>query len=113
MNFTPTQPQLAWQERARRAAREALAPRADIADDLREFPREALDHLRREGFLSLAVPEWHGGRWVDHVTYALVMEALGVGDASLTCCLAMHFGCAFHVLSAGTGNRRSDGSGGS
>src|SRR5205807_4580600 len=27
--------------------------------------------------------------------------ALGEGDASLTCCLAMHFGCAFHVLSAG------------
>jgi alkylation response protein AidB-like acyl-CoA dehydrogenase len=49
----------------------------------------------------LAVPEWHGGHWVDHVTYALVMEALGEGDASLTCCLAMHFGCAFHVLSSG------------
>ena len=101
MNFAPTERQLEWQERARRLAREALAPRAKIADDLREFPREALDHLRLEGFLSLAVPEWHGGRWVDHVTYALVMEALGEGDASLTCCLAMHFGCAFHVLSAG------------
>src|SRR6476661_6615449 len=101
MNFAPTESQLDWQERARRLARETLAPRADIADDLREVQRETLDHLRREHFLSLAVPEWHGGRWVDHVTYALVMEALGEGDASVTCCLAMHFGCAFHVLSAG------------
>jgi butyryl-CoA dehydrogenase len=78
-----------------------LAPGAANADGLRVFPRAALDLLRREGFLSLAVPDWHGGRWVDHLTYALVMEALGEGDASLTCCLAMHFGCAFHVLSAG------------
>ena len=101
MNFAPTEMQLDWQARARRLARERLAPHADIADSQRVVQREALDHLRREGFLSLAVPEWHGGHWVDHVTYALVMEALGEGDASLTCCLAMHFGCAFHVLSAG------------
>jgi alkylation response protein AidB-like acyl-CoA dehydrogenase len=78
-----------------------LAPGAANADDRRVFQRASLDHLRRDGFLSLAVPDWHGGGWVDHVTYALVMEALGEGDASLTCCLAMHFGCAFHILSAG------------
>jgi alkylation response protein AidB-like acyl-CoA dehydrogenase len=101
MNFAPTETQLEWQERARRLARETLAPRAASADSQRVVQREALDHLRCEGFLSLAVPEWHGGLWVDHVTYALVMEALGEGDASLTCCLAMHFGCAFHVLSSG------------
>jgi alkylation response protein AidB-like acyl-CoA dehydrogenase len=101
MNFTPTPQQLEWQERARRLARETLAPRADEADDRRVFQHAALNDLRRAGFLSLAVPEWHGGQWVDHVTYALVMEALGEGDASLTCCLAMHFGCTFHILSAG------------
>jgi alkylation response protein AidB-like acyl-CoA dehydrogenase len=101
MNFTPTAAQSDWQERACRMATETLAPRAANADDRREFQHLALNHLRREGLLSLAVPTWHGGRWVDHVTYALVMEALGEGDASLTCCLAMHFGCAFHILSAG------------
>src|SRR5437899_1121512 len=85
-------------DRARRMADGVLAPRAADADDLREFQHGALEHLRRAGFLSLAVPEWHGGQWVDHVTYALVMEALGEGDASITCCLAMHFGCAFHIL---------------
>jgi butyryl-CoA dehydrogenase len=101
MNFTPTPQQYDWQERARRAAREALAPRADAADDLGEVPHASLDDLRQNGFLSLAVPAWHGGQWVDHVTYALVMEALGAGDASLTCCLAMHFGCTFHILNSG------------
>lgn len=101
MNFTPTPQQIEWQERARRLAGETLAPRADEADARREFQHAALDDLRGAGFLALAVPEWHGGQWVDHVTYALVMEALGEGDASITCCLAMHFGCAFHILSAG------------
>jgi alkylation response protein AidB-like acyl-CoA dehydrogenase len=101
MNFTPTPSQLEWQERARRVAAESLAPGAAVADDLRVFQRAALDDLRREQFLSLAVPEWHGGHWVDHLTYALVMEALGEGDASVTCALAMHFGCAFHILSSG------------
>src|SRR5712692_7950858 len=101
MNFAPTPQQLEWQERARRLARETLAPRADEADDRRVFQHAALNDLRRAGFLSLAVPEWHGGQWVDHVTYALVMEALAEGEASMTCCLAMHFGCTFHILSAG------------
>ena len=101
MNFAPTPRQLEWQERARRLARETLAPRAGAADDFGEFQRAALDDLRQNGFLSLAVPDWHGGQWEDHVTYALVMEALGEGDASLTCCLAMHFGCTFHLLNAG------------
>src|SRR5947207_2307680 len=75
MNFTPTAAQLEWQERARRMAEGVMAPGAANADDLRVFQRAALDHLRREGFLSLAVPDWHGGRWVDHVTYAGEVDA--------------------------------------
>jgi alkylation response protein AidB-like acyl-CoA dehydrogenase len=102
MNFEPTAEQRAWEERARRVAREVLAPRAAAMDARGAFPHENFADLRREGFLRLAVPAWYGGLWVDHVTYALAMIALGTGCASTTCCLAMHFGCVFHILAAGS-----------
>jgi alkylation response protein AidB-like acyl-CoA dehydrogenase len=102
MEFRPTPHQHEWQERARRMASESLEPRAADYDARRVFPRENFAELRREGFLQLAVPERYGGLWVDYQAYALVMDALGAGCASTTCCLAMHFGCAFHILAAGT-----------
>src|SRR5438270_1001309 len=102
MEFSPSPEQREWQERARRMASEVLAPRAADYDARGVFPHENFAALRREGFLRLAVPSWYGGLWVDHRAYALVMEALGTGCASTTCSLAMHFGCAFHVLAAGS-----------
>jgi butyryl-CoA dehydrogenase len=102
MDFKPTEEQRAWEERAERLAREALAPRAAAMDARGSFPHENFEDLRREGFLRLAVPPWYGGLWVDHVSYALAMIALGAGCASTTSCLAMHFGCVFHVLASGS-----------
>jgi alkylation response protein AidB-like acyl-CoA dehydrogenase len=102
MNFRPTEEQHAWQTRAERLAREVLAPRAAALDAQACLPHENLADLRREGFLRLAVPRHYGGLWVDHVTYALAMIALGIGCAATTGCLAMHFGCVFHILAAGS-----------
>jgi alkylation response protein AidB-like acyl-CoA dehydrogenase len=82
MNFKPTEEQREWEERAARLAREALAPRAAAMDARGTFPHENFEDLRREGFLRLAVPPWYGGLWVDHVSYALAMIALGAGCAS-------------------------------
>src|SRR5687767_3928022 len=67
MDFAPTAEQRAWEERARRVAQEALGPRAAAMDARGTFPHENFADLRREGFLRLAVPAWHGGLWVDHV----------------------------------------------
>jgi butyryl-CoA dehydrogenase len=106
MDFAPTPEQRAWEERAQRVAREALGPRAAEMDARGAFPQENFADLRREGFLRLAVPEWYGGRWADHVAYALAMIALGAGCASTTCCLAMHFGCVFHILAAGSRSQK-------
>lgn len=102
MNFEPTEAQRTWEERAARLAREVLAPRAAALDACGAFPHENFAELRHQGFLRLAVPAWYGGLWVDHVAYARAMLALGGGCASTTCCLAMHFGCVFQILAAGS-----------
>jgi alkylation response protein AidB-like acyl-CoA dehydrogenase len=106
MDFSPSPQQQEWLDRARRLAAESLAPRAAGCDARRAFPHENFADLRRAGFLRLAVPSWYGGLWVDYQAYALVMEALAIGCASTTCCLAMHFGCAFHILASGSRAQR-------
>jgi alkylation response protein AidB-like acyl-CoA dehydrogenase len=90
-----------------RLAQEALGPRAAAMDARGRFPEENFADLRQGGFLRLAVPTWHGGLWVDHVAYARSMIALATGCASTACCLAMHFGCVFHVLAQGSQEQKA------
>ena len=62
------------------------AARADEVDRAATFPHENYADLREAGFLSLCIPESHGGLGGDFVTYALVSEELGrhCGSTALT-----------------------------
>lgn len=63
-----------------------FAARAERYDREASFPSENFDDLGEAGFLSLCVPEAHGGLGADFVTYALVSEELGrhCGSTALT-----------------------------
>ncbi|MCC6444041.1 MAG: acyl-CoA/acyl-ACP dehydrogenase [Armatimonadetes bacterium] len=101
MDFTPDATQSHWHERAQAFAREVLAPRAAEVDSQSRFPYENFRDIRREGLLNIGVPSAFGGHWADHVTYALMMEALAEGCPSTACCMAMHAGaCLFLRASA-------------
>jgi alkylation response protein AidB-like acyl-CoA dehydrogenase len=84
------------QDAARRAVREwvdaVVAPAAIRNDREERFPQEALAGLTRDGWIGLTIPEEYGGGGADPLTYCLVIEELGRGDANVRSILSVHLG---------------------
>jgi alkylation response protein AidB-like acyl-CoA dehydrogenase len=84
------------QQATRRAVAEwvdAVVGPAAIRNDREErFPQEALDGLVRDGWIGLTIPEEYGGGGADPLTYCLVIEELGRGDANVRSILSVHLG---------------------
>jgi alkylation response protein AidB-like acyl-CoA dehydrogenase len=84
------------QEAARRSVREwvdaVVAPAAIRNDREERFPQGALDGLKRDGWIGLTIPEQYGGGGADPLTYCLVIEELGRGDANVRSILSVHLG---------------------
>jgi acyl-CoA dehydrogenase len=84
------------QEATRRTVAEwvdaVVAPHAIRNDREERFPQEALDGLKRDGWVGLTIPEEYGGGGADPLTYCLVIEELGRGDANVRSLLSVHLG---------------------
>jgi alkylation response protein AidB-like acyl-CoA dehydrogenase len=84
------------QDATRRSVREwvdaVVAPAAIRNDREERFPQEALDGLTRDGWVGLTIPEEYGGGGADPLTYCLVIEELGRGDANVRSILSVHLG---------------------
>jgi alkylation response protein AidB-like acyl-CoA dehydrogenase len=72
MDFTLTDEQLAWQQKARTFAQERLRPialaRDRIADPRETFDWEVIKTGSRLGFRTAVVPKEWGGHGIDFVT---------------------------------------------
>src|SRR5438093_5328598 len=95
------------QERIRRVAREfadaelgnAIAP----YDERHEFPHSVVRKLGPLGFLGALVPEEYGGAGLDYVGYALIVEELCRGDASVGITMWAHNSlCTNHITVFGS-----------
>ena len=84
------------QSAVRRAVRawvdDVVVPFSLRNDREERFPQEALDGLRDTGFIGLTVGTQWGGGGADPVTYCLVIEELGRGDANVRSILSVHLG---------------------
>ena len=69
-----------------------VVPQAIRNDREERFPQEALDGLIRDGWVGLTIPEEYGGGGADPLTYCLVIEELGRGDANVRSLLSVHLG---------------------
>ena len=73
----------AVRDMARTFADEVLRPAAESLDRDERFPSEIYDHMAGLGLFGIGVPENMGGPGFDTLTYALVMEELSRGYASI------------------------------
>jgi alkylation response protein AidB-like acyl-CoA dehydrogenase len=83
MQFAPTEEQLLIQATARDVADRLLAPKAVARDRSGEFPTAELQALAKLGLLGIAIPEELGGAGAGPIAYALAMQELARGDASV------------------------------
>ncbi len=71
---------------------DVVVPSASRNDREERFPQEALDGLRQTGFIGLTIGEQWGGGGADPLTYCLVIEELGRGDANVRSIVSVHLG---------------------
>jgi butyryl-CoA dehydrogenase len=90
VDFDLTDEQVMIRSLAREFAEGEVAPRAEHYDKNREFPYDIVAKLAELGFLGLPVPEEYGGAGADTVSYAVTVEELSRGDASVGITVAAH-----------------------
>ena len=100
------------QQRIRRVAREfaeaELGDRIAPYDARHEFPHAIVAKLGPLGFMGVLVPEEYGGAGLDYVSYALIVEELNRGDASVGITMWAHNSlCTNHILSFASPEQKS------
>jgi alkylation response protein AidB-like acyl-CoA dehydrogenase len=70
-------------ETARRFAEQSIRPRAVELDESESYPADIYDSMAELGLFGITVPEELGGAGLDALSYALVMEELSRGYASV------------------------------
>lgn len=68
---------------SRRFADEIIRPNSEELDENERFPVEIYARMAELGFFGVSVPEEHGGLGLDCFAYAIVMEELSRGYASV------------------------------
>ncbi len=96
MSLTPDQ------DAVRKAVKEwvddVVVPRALSNDREERFPQEALDGLKQTGFIGMTIPEEYGGGGADPISYLLLIEELGRGDANVRSIVSVHLGLVAGVI---------------
>jgi alkylation response protein AidB-like acyl-CoA dehydrogenase len=100
MDFTLTPEQRQIQDVARQFAEAELGAKIAPYDERHEFPWPIVRKLGELGFLGVLVPPEYGGAGLDYVSYALIVEELNRGDASVGITMWAHNSlCTNHILS--------------
>ncbi|NQV82106.1 MAG: acyl-CoA dehydrogenase family protein [Alphaproteobacteria bacterium] len=78
-----TETHIQVRDMARQFAQDVIRPLAEELDREERFPAEIYDQMAELGLFGICVPEEMGGPGFDTVTYAIVMEELSRGYASV------------------------------
>ena len=98
MNFELTPEQTQVRDVARDFAEAELHDKIAPYDERHEFPHAIVAKLGPLGFLGVLVPEEYGGAGLDYVSYALIVEELNRGDASVGITMWAHNSlCTNHI----------------
>jgi alkylation response protein AidB-like acyl-CoA dehydrogenase len=103
MDFELTDDQRAIRDVAREFADAELGDRIAPYDARHEFPHAIVAKLGPLGFMGVLVPEEYGGSGLDYVAYALIVEELNRGDASVGITMWAHNSlCTNHIALFGS-----------
>src|SRR5438094_9287856 len=98
MDFELTPEQEEIREVARQFAEDELGDKIAPFDERHQFPFEIVNKLAPLGLLGVLVPEEYGGAGLDYVSYALIVEELCRGDASVGITMWAHNSlCSNHI----------------
>ncbi len=90
MQFNLTPEQAAFQQAARKFARERVAPAAAAIDERDQFPIELVKESGARGFMGATIPKEWGGAGADYVAYALALEEIARASATLAVILVVN-----------------------
>jgi len=103
MDFELTAEQKHIRQVAREFADAELGDKIAPYDERQEFPWAIVRKLGPLGFLGALVPEEYGGAALDYVSYALIVEELSRGDASVGITMWAHNSlCTNHLALFGS-----------
>src|SRR5262245_26132142 len=103
MKFALTEDQRRLREVAREFAEAELGDKIAPYDERNEFPHAIVNKLGEIGFLGVLVPPEYGGSGLDYVSYALIVEELNRGDASVGITMWAHNSlCTNHIALFGS-----------
>src|SRR5213083_328783 len=98
MDFELTPEQKQVRDVARDFAQAELGDKIAPFDERHEFPHAIVAKLGPLGFVGVLVPEEYGGAGLDYVSYALIVEEVNRGDASVGITMWAHNSlCTNHV----------------
>ena len=99
MDFELTPEQEEIRDVARQFAEDELGEKIAPFDERHQFPFEIVNKLAPLGLLGVLVPEEYGGAGLDYVSYALIVEELCRGDASVGITMWAHNSlCTKHIV---------------
>src|SRR5437660_5331028 len=103
MDFDLTDDQKRLRQVAREFAEGELGNTIAPYDERQTFPHEIVRKLGPLGFLGVLVPDEYGGAGLDYVSYALIVEELCRGDASVGITMWAHNSlCTNHITVCGS-----------
>ena len=102
VNFNLTDEQKAIRETVRKFAQAEVAPRAEELDRTGEFPYDLVKRCAEIGVQGLIFPEEVGGTNADIPSWALAIEELARGDASLAVTIFVGAGAGAVIQQKGT-----------
>lgn len=108
MDFELSQEQKEVRAVAREFADRELGAKIAPYDERHEFPHEIVGKLGELGFLGALVPAEYGGAGLDYVSYALIVEELNRGDASVGITMWAHNSlCTNHIALFGSPDQKA------
>src|SRR3989441_2525695 len=103
MDFDLTDDQKRLRQVAREFAEGELGNTIAPYDERQTFPHEIVKKLGPLGFLGVLVADEYGGAGLDYVSYALIVEELCRGDASVGITMWAHNSlCTNHIATFGS-----------